>query len=66
MYLEEKHFKNNFKDVFGIDCPFFGKLLYIWMAKGYDKSKISFLRFLECLFPLWNMENRFNHNKIVF
>ena len=43
-----------------------GKLLYIWMAKGYDKAKISLKRFLECLFPLWNMENRFNHNKIIF
>ena len=66
LFLTEENFKNNFKNVFGVDCPFFGKLLYIWMAKGFDKAKISLLRFLECLYPLWNLENRFNHNKIIF
>lgn len=66
IYLTEENFKDNFKNVFGVDQPFFGKLLYIWMARGYDKAKISLLRFLECLYPLWNMENRFNHNKIIF
>jgi len=54
MYLEEKHFKDNFKKVFDVDCPFFGKLLYLYMANGYDKAKISFLRWLECLYPLFN------------
>ena len=36
------------------------------MSKGYDKTKISFLRFLECLYPLYNNDNRQNHNKIAF
>jgi len=25
----------NSKAVFGVDCPFFGKMLYIYMAKGF-------------------------------
>jgi len=41
-------------------------MLYIYMSKGYDKVKISFHRFLECLYPIYNLENRFNHNKIAF
>jgi len=41
-------------------------MLYIYMARGYDKVRISFLRFLECLYPIHNPENRFNHNKIAF
>jgi hypothetical protein len=54
MYLEEKHFKENFKYIFDVDCPFFGKLMYLYMANGYDKAKISFLRWLDCLYPLFN------------
>ena len=36
------------------------------MAKGYDRVKISLLRYIECLWPLVNPDNRFNHNKIAF
>ena len=36
------------------------------MAKGLDKQKVSFLRFLEVLYPIYSPENRMNHNKIVF
>ena len=66
IYLEEHHFIKNIDKVFDDAPPFFGKMLYIWMAKGFDKVKISFLRFLECLYPLFNLDNRFNHNKIAF
>mmetsp|Transcript_9887 Transcript_9887/g.14961 ORF Transcript_9887/g.14961 Transcript_9887/m.14961 type:complete len:102 (+) Transcript_9887:376-681(+) len=58
IYLVESNFVNNFKVVFGEDCPFFGKMLYLYMARGYDRSKISLLRFVECLFPLFNNDNR--------
>ena len=57
---------NNFKEVFGHDCKYFGKLLYLFMSGGYDRKKIHFLRFLECLYPLYDMENRLQHNKICF
>ena len=50
----------------GVDCPFFGKMLYIYMANGYDKSKITFLRFLQKLIPLWEPENRPNYNVLIF
>ena len=66
MYIEEKNFLNNFKDVFETDCSFFGKLLYLHMARGFDKGKVSFLRYLEVLYPICSGENRMNHNKIVF
>lgn len=66
LYLEESHFTKNFARVFGVDCPFFGKLLYLYMSRGKDHAKISLLRFLECLYPLLNSDNRQNHNKIAF
>lgn len=66
LFLEEHHFVKNIDKVFDNAPPFFGKMLYIWMAKGFDKVKISFLRFMECLYPLFNLDNRFNHNKIAF
>ena len=70
IYLEEKHFIQNFHQVFGPgprrEQEFFGKLLYIHMSKGYDRAKISYHRFLECFYPLFNQENRQNHNKIAF
>jgi hypothetical protein len=66
MYLEEKNFIDNFKDVFDTDSSFFGKLLYLHMARGFDKGKVNFLRYLEVLYPLCSAENRMNHNKIVY
>jgi Ca2+-binding EF-hand superfamily protein len=64
--LEEKDFVNNIKEVFGHDCKYFGKLLYLLMSDGYDRKKIHFLKFLECLYPLFDMEKRLQHNKICF
>ena len=66
MYIEEKNFIDNFKDVFDTDSTFFGKLLYLHMARGFDKGKVNFLRYLEVLYPLCSAENRMNHNKIVY
>ena len=66
IYLDEKDLKNNTKEVFGIDCPFFGKILYLFMSKGFDRAKISLARFLECLYPLYDDANRMNQNKIAF
>jgi hypothetical protein len=40
-YLTERHFINNIKYVIGIECDFFGKMLYLYFANGYDKAKIS-------------------------
>ena len=66
LFISEKDLEKNFSKVFGVNCEFFGKILYLFMARGFDKAKISFARFLECLYPLFNNDNRFNHNKIAF
>lgn len=57
---------NNFKVVFGHDCPYFGKLLYLSMSGGYDRKKISLLKFIETIFPIFDIENRLYHNKVAF
>lgn len=34
--LVEKNFVKNIKYLIGVDCPFFGKLLYLFMSNGLD------------------------------
>ena len=50
-FLTEKHFTQNIKRVTGYDCPYFGKLLYLYFAKGLDKSRVTMVRFFEGLAP---------------
>jgi hypothetical protein len=45
--LLEKNFTKNIKYVIGVDCPFFGKLMYLYMSKGLDKVKITLAKFFE-------------------
>lgn len=47
--LTEENFVKNIHRVIGEDEPFFGKMLYLWMAKGYDRVKISITQFIEHL-----------------
>ena len=35
----------------GVDDPYFGKLLYLWIAQGYDRQKITICDFIEWLSP---------------
>lgn len=35
-FLIESHFTQNIKAIIGVDCPFFGKILYIYFANGFD------------------------------
>lgn len=34
--LIEKNFTQNIKRVIGTNCPFFGKMLYLYFAQGLD------------------------------
>jgi hypothetical protein len=36
------------------------------MAECYDRKKISLLRFIESLYPLYDSNNILHHNKIAF
>ena len=39
--LTEENFIKNIKYVIGVDEPYFGKMLYLWMSQGYDRTKIT-------------------------
>ena len=41
----------NIKYIIGVDEPYFGKCLYLWMASGYDRIKITITEFIEYLLP---------------
>ena len=40
--LTEENFIKNIKNIIGHDEPYFGKMLYLWIARGYDRAKITF------------------------
>jgi hypothetical protein len=46
LYLTEEDFTKNIGKIIGYECSFFGKILYIYMAEGFDRKKISYLTFL--------------------
>ena len=66
LFITEDDLMRNINKVFLDAPPFFGKMLYIWMSEGYDRVKISLLKFLECLHPLQDADFRLNWNKIAF
>lgn len=35
----------------GEDEPYFGKMLYLWMSNGFDRTKISIVDFIEFMLP---------------
>ena len=49
--LTEENFMKNIKHVIGVDEPYFGKCLYLWMAQGYDRVKITLVEFIDFLVP---------------
>ena len=49
--LIEENFVRNIKHVIGVDEPYFGKMLYLWMSNGYDRQKITITEFIEWLMP---------------
>ena len=49
----------------GVDEPFFGKMLYLWMAQGYDQQKITILDFIEWLWP-FRGDNKQRQHHICF
>lgn len=55
--LTEQNFVNNIKLIIGVDEPYFGKMLYLWMAKGYDRAKISVVEFIDFFLP-FRFENK--------
>lgn len=64
--LIEENFKQNISQIIGYDCPFFGKLMYLYFSKGYDKAKITMPQFFEGLKPYCNEDERQQHNITSF
>jgi hypothetical protein len=46
--------------------PYFGKLLYLYLAKGRDQIKITMMRFFEGLAPFAYEENKQMQQKLCF
>ena len=44
--MTEHDIITNMKNVFGYDCQYFGKMIYIMLSGGLDKAKISLSRFI--------------------
>lgn len=48
-FLIEENFKRNLQHLIGYHCPYFGKLLYLYFSRGFDKARITLYRFMEAL-----------------
>ena len=59
--LTEENFIKNIKHVLGVDEPYFGKMLYLWMSNGYDRAKITILDFFEALIPFRDDNKELQH-----
>jgi len=46
-YLTERDIVTNMKNIFGYDCPYFAKMIYLLLSGGYDKAKISMSKFIK-------------------
>jgi hypothetical protein len=46
-YLTEADISTNMKNVFGYDCPYFAKMIYLMLSNGIDKAKIPLSRFIK-------------------
>lgn len=57
MFLEEKHIVDNFPQVFGHRCDYFGKLLYLYLSDGKHRMRIDFLRMMKKLHPIFDKDN---------
>ena len=66
IYLEESDIVNNFDRVFGYPCPYFGKILYLFLSGGQHRMKIDLLKMIKALWPLYDKDNQMNQNKIAF
>ncbi|CDW75780.1 UNKNOWN [Stylonychia lemnae] len=66
VYLTENNIMDNMKNIFGYSFPYIGRLMYLYMSKGFDKSKISLSRFMTMMLPLYQDDRNFSHNKIAF
>ena len=64
--LIEKNFLCNIKYVIGEDCPYFGKMLYLYFADGFDQVKITSQRFIEGLMCFIPDEAKQEHLKACF
>ena len=63
--LLEENFTRNIKHVIGVDDPFFGKLLYLWMANGLDKVKIPMHTFIDYL-AVFHKDDKNDHARTSF
>jgi hypothetical protein len=65
-YLTELDIITNLKNVFGYDCTYFGKMLYLMLSDGVDKAKIPLSRFIKRFQLLKKEDVQATFNSIAF
>jgi len=63
--LTEQNFIKNIKHIIGIDEPYFGKMLYLWMSNGFDGARITIRDFIEYLLP-FRGDNKQKQHRLCF
>ncbi len=64
--LLEDNFKRNMKHIIGYDCPFFGKMLYLYLGKGFDNVKVTLPKFFAFFAQFYNPDDKIKQLKLIF
>jgi Ca2+-binding EF-hand superfamily protein len=65
--LNEGHFMNNLKYVFGFDCPYLSRMLYLHASNNMNKAKIPLSRLIVAFMALTGDRQKVGeYNKLVF
>jgi hypothetical protein len=65
-YITEKDIITNMKNIFGYDCPYFAKMIYLLLSGGYDKAKISMSKFIKEFIILKGEDLHSQFNTLAF
>jgi hypothetical protein len=66
LQLTEASFQKNLRFVTGSDCPFLGKLLYLYFSNNINSCHISLARFFDGLRPFCQEEDKSIYNRCAF
>ncbi len=65
-YITEKDIITNMKNIFGYECPYFAKMIYLLLSGGYDKAKISMSKFIKEFIILKGEDLHSQFNTLAF
>ena len=64
--LLEENFTRNIKYVIGTDCPYFGKLLFLYLGGGFDRARINLQDWFKFFGSFADDDDRLTQQQLCF